>query len=151
MGYDRQSDRWEAAPPVYSGFGNSGIETSARDLARFATALQKRQLLRSESYAEMLAPARLANGELVSFPFRGEPAGYGLGWFLTEACGNPVAMHGGTIAGFSSALYWAVERDLTSLALSNGKARPDRTAIAEWPALMALRDALDCPQAGATG
>lgn len=145
-GYDRQEDRWQPAPPVYSGFGNSGIETSARDLARFAAALQERRLLRSESYADMLAPSRLASGEAVGFPFRGEPASYGLGWFLTELCGNKVALHGGTIAGFSSALYWAVERDLSALALSNGKARPDRTAIAEWPALAAVRSALDCPQ-----
>lgn len=146
MGYDRQEDRWQPAPPVYSGFGNSGIETSARDLARFAAALQERRLLQPESYAEMLAPARLASGERVGFPFRGEQASYGLGWFLTSLCGNPVALHGGTIAGFSSALYWAVERDLSALALSNGKARPDRTAIAEWPALAVLRSALDCAQ-----
>jgi D-alanyl-D-alanine carboxypeptidase len=144
-GNDLVEGAWQPAPPVYSGFGNSGIETNARDLARFAAALQQRRLLRPESYAAMLAPGRLANGEAVTFPFRGQPSSYGLGWFLTRMCGRQVALHGGTIAGYSSALYWAVEGDVSTLALSNGKARPDRTAIAEWPALAALRQALNCP------
>lgn len=41
--------------------------------------------------------------------------------------------------------FRAVDTDVTTFALSNGKARPDRTAIAEWPALAALRQVLNCP------
>lgn len=145
-GYDLIDGRWQPAAQVYSGFGNSGIETNARDLARFAAALQDRRLLRSDSYGAMLAPARLANGEQVSFPFRGAPSSYGFGWFLTSMCGRSVALHGGTIAGFSSSLDWAIDDRLSTFALSNGKARPDRTAIAEWPALAMLRHGLNCRQ-----
>jgi D-alanyl-D-alanine carboxypeptidase len=143
-GYDLVEGHWQAAPPVHSGFGNSGIETSARDLARFAAGLQERRLLRAESYTAMLAPARLANGGAVSFSFRGAPTSYGLGWFLTSVCDRPVALHGGTIAGFSSSLYWAPGASISAFGLANGKARADRSGIAEWPASEAFREALGC-------
>jgi D-alanyl-D-alanine carboxypeptidase len=144
QGHDWQEESWRAAPAIYSGFGNSGIESTAADLARFAAALQRRQLLRPESYRAMLAPAVLASGEKVDFPFRDVPASYGLGWFLTDFCGNPVATHGGTIAGFSAGLFWATGRPLSAVALANGKSGPDRIGVAEKIAAKLLRGALSC-------
>jgi len=144
VGFDWQGG-WQPAPAVYSGYGNSGIESTAHDLAAFAAALQQRRLLRPESYAEMLAPARLASGAPVAFPFRDMPrTSYGFGWFLTEQCGARVATHGGTIAGFSSNLSWAVERGVSVAVLSNGKSGPDRIGLADKIAGAALRRALAC-------
>jgi D-alanyl-D-alanine carboxypeptidase len=143
-GYDWQDGSWTAAPPVYSGFGNSGIETTSADLAAFALALQRGRLLRPESTAQMLAPAMLATGQPVTFPFRGAPASYGMGWFLTELCGTRIVTHGGTIAGFSANLSWAPERRLSVGALSNGKSGPDRVGVADKLASAAMRTALGC-------
>ena len=92
----------------------------------------------------MLAPAALASGAPVRFPFRGSPSSYGLGWFLAEMCGEPVATHGGTIAGFSANLSWARRRRIAIVALANGKALPDRTGVVDRPAAAALRTALGC-------
>ena len=143
-GHDWEEGGWRPAPAVYSGFGNSGIESTAADLARFAAALQQRRLLRPESYAEMLTPARLASGAIVEFPFRGTPSSYGLGWFLSEFCGRRVAFHGGTIAGFSSGLFWSLDPQISALALANGKSGPDRTGVAEKIAQSAFRSGLSC-------
>lgn len=145
-GHDWEEGQWRAAPPVYSGFGNSGIESTAADLVRFATALQRRRLLSPQSYAEMLTPARLASGAAVEFPFRGARAGYGLGWFLGEYCGRRVAFHGGTIAGFSSSLFWSPDPRLSALALANGKSGPDRVGVADKIAEAAFRSGLNCPE-----
>ena len=145
VGFDWQESGWQPASPVYSGYGNSGIESTARDLARFAAALQQRRLLRSESYEAMLAPARLASGAPVSFPFRdASQTSYGFGWFLSEQCGTRVAIHGGTIAGFSSNLSWALDRGVSVAVLSNGKSGADRIGLADKIAAAALREALGC-------
>ncbi len=144
QGHDWQEETWRPAPAIYSGFGNSGIESTAADLARFAAALQRRRLLRAESYRAMLAPAVLASGKKVDFPFRDAPSSYGLGWFLTDFCGNPVATHGGTIAGFSASLFWATGRPLSAVAVANGKSGPDRIGIAEKIGAKVLRGALTC-------
>jgi CubicO group peptidase (beta-lactamase class C family) len=54
-GYDWDGEKWVAAPPIYSGFGNSGIESTLSDLTRFAEALHDRKLLRPASYTLMLS------------------------------------------------------------------------------------------------
>jgi CubicO group peptidase (beta-lactamase class C family) len=146
LGRDWVEGRWTAAPPVYSGFGNSGIESTSADLAAFAVALNERRLLSAESYREMLSPAVLASGERVSFPFRGAPSSYGLGWFLADSCGAQVAAHGGTIAGFSANLSWVPQRRIAVAALSNGKSGPDRIGLADKIAGAALRSGLHCAE-----
>ena len=143
-GYDWQDGRWVPASKVYSGYGNSGIESTAADLARLATALQQRRLLRRSSYAAMLAPGKLGSGAPLSFSFRDAPTSYGFGWFLVEQCGAKVATHGGTIAGFSSNLSWAVDRDVTVVSLTNGKSKADRIGLADKISAAALKSALRC-------
>jgi CubicO group peptidase (beta-lactamase class C family) len=144
-GYDWQDGAWKSAPPVYSGYGNSGIETTAADMIRFARALHARQLLSPSSYRQMLAPAVLSTGDRVEFPFRDlKKTSYGLGWFLMDVCGQFVAAHGGTIAGFSSNLSWAPKTRVSVIVLSNGKSLPDRTGVVDKPAARALRTALGC-------
>jgi CubicO group peptidase (beta-lactamase class C family) len=143
-GYDWIDGRWTAAPPVYSGFGNSGIESTSSDLAAFAVALNERRLLSPDSYETMLTAPVLASGERLSFSFRGAASSYGFGWFLTDVCGERVATHGGTIAGFSANLSWTPERGIAVAALSNGKSGPDRIGLADKIATAGLRSALAC-------
>lgn len=144
VGHDWTGKHWQAAPPVHAGYGNSGIETTVSDMARFARALQRRALLRPESYAAMLTPQKLASGEVIEFPFRNEPTKFGLGWFLNDICGIHVASHGGTIAGFSSNLSWVIDRREAIAVLSNGKAGPDRIGLADKVAVAAIRAGLGC-------
>lgn len=143
-GYDWQTGRWQAAPPVYSGYGNSGIETTVDDLAQFALALQRRRLLNPGSYAAMLKPQKLASGEVIRFDFRDSPTGYGLGWFVSDMCGVMVASHGGTIAGFSANLSWAPDRAYAIGVLSNGKSGANRIGVADEVATAAMRAGLGC-------
>lgn len=144
-GYDWVENRWVEAPPVYSGFGNTGIETTIADLVRFAQGLHQRRMLSRASYVDMLTPGRLRSGAPLEFPFRGALVGYGLGWFLGRVCGEPVAFHGGTIAGFSSMLQWFPARNFSVAALANGKSHPDRLGVAEKiAASAATAKALGC-------
>ena len=93
----------------------------------------------------MLAPAVLNSGKPVEFPFRdSRQTSYGLGWFLIDVCGQPVVAIGGTIAGFSSNLSWAVQKNVSAIGLSNGKARPDRTGVADRVVTAMMVTALGC-------
>lgn len=144
IGHDWEDSQWRSAPAVYSGFGNSGIESTTADLARFAAALQERRLLSALTYADMLAPARLNSGAMAQFRFRDVQAHYGLGWFLAEYCGKRSAFHGGTIAGFSSSLFWSLDTAMSSVVLANGKSGPDRIGVADKIAQAAFKRSMNC-------
>jgi CubicO group peptidase (beta-lactamase class C family) len=132
VGYDLVEGRLERAPHVFSGWGNSGIEASVLDLAAWAAALERRELLAPGSYEAMYAPARLASGEEARFGFGGAAgSGYGLGWFLSSQRGEPLITHGGAIAGFSSIVNRFPQRRLTIIVLSNGKQGADRMGQAD--------------------
>lgn len=71
-----------------------GIRTTAGDLVKWELALQEGRVLTPASMREMLAPARLTNGDLV-------PAG--LGWAHYPLRGGVVVGHGGGFrTGYSS-------------------------------------------------
>ncbi|HEX2080513.1 MAG TPA: serine hydrolase domain-containing protein [Longimicrobium sp.] len=132
VGYDRVEGRLERAPHVFSGWGNSGMEASVLDLAAWAAALERQELLAPRSYQAMYAPARLASGAEARFEFGGAPqSGYGLGWFLSSYRGEPLITHGGAIAGFSSIVNRFPGRRLTIIVLSNGKQGEDRMGQAD--------------------
>ena len=131
-GYDWVDGRLQPAPYVFSGWGNSGVESSVLDLARWAAALDRGGLLRAESHREMFSRVDLSDGTPVAFGFRDDPAAsYGSGWFLTRQGGRPVQTHGGAIAGFSALITRIPELRATIIVLSNGKDRGDRIAQAE--------------------
>lgn len=138
-GYDLVDGQLVRAPHVFSGWGNSGIESTVLDLARWAAALQRGALLRAESYRVMLERGRLGSGEAADFEFGGARSGYGFGWFLTSYRGAELRTHGGAIAGFSSIVNWFPRDGWTVIVLSNGKQGADgrgqadgiATAIAE--------------------
>ena len=125
VGYDFVDGELRAAPHVYSGWGNSGIESTANDLAKFAAAIDRGRLLRAGSYRKMFTSAT------PPFEFHGAPAGYGFGWFITTANGRPLITHGGAIAGFSSMIDYYPSERLSIVVLSNSKQGADRAGQAE--------------------
>jgi CubicO group peptidase (beta-lactamase class C family) len=130
-GYELADGRLIEAPHVFSGWGNSGIETNVLDIARFAVALERRALLRSSTYDLMYTPGRLANDSLPKFTSNGVPTLFGLAWFLQSYRGVELINHGGAVAGFSSVLNRFVHAGWTIIVLSNGKQGTDRRAQAD--------------------
>jgi CubicO group peptidase (beta-lactamase class C family) len=130
-GYDLVDGVPQRAPHVFSGWGNSGIETTVEDLAQWAQSLQRRTLLSVTSDRAMFTPGRLAADTALNFPFRGARAAYGLGWFLTTDRGDSLFTHGGAIAGFSSVMHRLPGRGWTLIVLSNLKQGADRQGEAE--------------------
>jgi CubicO group peptidase (beta-lactamase class C family) len=131
LGYDLVEGRNVEAPHVFSGWGNSGIETTAEDLARFAAALERRELLSGAAYQQMFAPGMLASGAPAGFRFGDAQAHYGMGWFLTTYKGRTLHTHGGAIAGFSSILNRFPDEGYFIIVLSNGKQGADRLGQAD--------------------
>jgi CubicO group peptidase (beta-lactamase class C family) len=134
-GYDLVDGRLERAPHVFSGWGNSGIETNVLDLARWAAALHRGALLSPAAHRAMYTPGRVAAGaqgdRAARFPFSGAASGYGLGWFLTSAGGTELVTHGGAIAGFSSVVNRYPATGITIVVLANGKQGADRLGQAD--------------------
>lgn len=141
VGYDLVEGELIRAPHVFSGWGNSGIESTVLDIAKWAAAIQSRSLLQPGSYAAMFTPARLGSGAVVEFPFGGAPSSYGFGWFLTRDHEADLITHGGAITGFSSIVNWFPKEELMMIVLSNGKQGPDRRGQADGIA-RAIADAL---------
>lgn len=127
LGYDLVDHTLQVAPHIFSGWGNSGIESSASDLAAFAQSIERRSLLPPAFYDTLVRPANLASGTAVSFVFRGLPASYGLGWFLLD---GRSAQHGGAIAGFQSSFERFTD-GWTIIVLTNGKQGVDGQGQAE--------------------
>ncbi|HEY0143960.1 MAG TPA: serine hydrolase domain-containing protein [Thermoanaerobaculia bacterium] len=131
VGYDLANGEPQRAPHVFSGFGNSGIETSLRDLVRWAKAVEQRKLLRPQTYDLLFGPGKLASGETAKFDFGGASSTYGLGWFLSSYEGETLVTHGGAIAGFSSIVNVFPRQGWTIIVLSNGKQGSDRRGQAD--------------------
>jgi CubicO group peptidase (beta-lactamase class C family) len=142
IGYDSVDGKPVTAPHVFSGWGNSGIETTATDLARWSAAVRRGDLLREESWREIFTPAKLASGDVVNVDLAGLPSSsYGFGWVLTTYRGSALRSHGGAIAGFSSIVNWFHKDGWIVIVLCNGKQGADRMGQANAMA-RALADAL---------
>jgi CubicO group peptidase (beta-lactamase class C family) len=130
-GYDLVNGRNVEAPHVFSGWGNSGIETTIEDLTRFAVAIDRRDLLSSTTWALIFSSGTLATGAPATFTFADARTHYGLGWFLTTYKGKTLHTHGGAIAGFSSIFNRFPDDGYTVIVLSNGKQGIDRLGQAD--------------------
>ncbi|MBK8098156.1 MAG: serine hydrolase [Planctomycetes bacterium] len=115
-------------PYVSGGFGSGGIALSAADLANFAVALQRGQLLSAARLAQASTPARLASGEEARCSVLSDDDRYGYGWFLSAMAGHRLLTHGGAIQGFSANLYHFPAERLTIAVVANCKARDDGQA-----------------------
>ncbi|HEY1938995.1 MAG TPA: serine hydrolase domain-containing protein [Candidatus Angelobacter sp.] len=95
----------------------SGINSTARDMGNFVTALYSAKLVTKSTLEQMLTPARTRDGKETI---------YGLGFFL----GGPIgaykglkeAGHGGDQQGFSAILYLVPEKQFGVVILSNMEA-----------------------------
>ncbi|MFN2602573.1 MAG: serine hydrolase domain-containing protein [Gemmatimonadaceae bacterium] len=130
-GYERINGELSEVPQVFSGWGNSGIETTVGDLAKFTTALDRRLLLRPSTYDLMYTPGRLANDSVIRFSANGIPSSFGFAWFIQNYRGAYLLEHGGAVAGFSSQLNRFVRDGWTIIVLSNGKQGADRRGQAD--------------------
>src|SRR5467141_2697033 len=91
------------APTVYNRYmcDAVGFSSTAEDLVKFDSALLKPGFLRAETL-ELLFTSQQTD--------RGEPTGYGIGWFVsTDSLGHRWVFHGGSSVGGSTA--FGVDRD----------------------------------------
>lgn len=110
---------WDRDPPVSaagSTFSAGGLQSTARDLCRWAQALDRGHVLTSRTRERMWRPATLSDGSL---------AGWGFGWVVEDHLGGRVVAHGGGTAGFSCWLRRDLAMDLTTVVLTNQNGRAD--------------------------
>lgn len=95
----------------------SGINSTARDMGNFVTALYGAKLVTQSTLEQMLRPARTHDGKETI---------YGIGFFLGGPIGSykglKEAGHGGDQQGFSSILYLLPEKQFGVVILSNMEA-----------------------------
>jgi D-alanyl-D-alanine carboxypeptidase len=92
------------------GYSAGSLCSSASDLRRWSEALTSGLVVTPQSYEQMTARTRLADGRTVGY-------GYGLG--LGIRYGERVVEHGGSILGFLSYLGWYPEPDVRIAVLVN--------------------------------
>jgi len=92
----------------------SGINSTARDMGAFVTALYAGKLVSRATLERMLTPSTTRDGK---------PTIYGLGFFVGGPIGKHDGLrevgHGGDQQGFSSVLYLLPEREFGVVVLSN--------------------------------
>ncbi|MEL6555245.1 MAG: serine hydrolase domain-containing protein [Cyanobacteria bacterium J06621_11] len=89
--------------------GSGSVTSNVLDLARWAIALQKGQLLSAESKAEM---EQFSTATVLS-------RGYGLGWFVGNIGNHKTVAHGGNLWGYSTAIAQFPNDELTVIVLTN--------------------------------
>lgn len=96
--------------------GGGGLHSTVDDLARWLSAIDRRELLRPSSWDAMLTEG-LDN--------------YGLGVMVGEVGGEGIVHHGGSINGFESWVALFPERDLQVVVLSNLASESDERLNAQ--------------------
>ncbi|MEM8505774.1 MAG: serine hydrolase domain-containing protein [Cyanobacteria bacterium P01_D01_bin.1] len=99
--------------PMFLGAGS--VTSNAVDMARWAIALQKGQLLTPASHVEMQQFSTMNSGRA---------ADYGLGWFLDTINGRDMISHGGNLWGYSSSIMRFPEDKLSIVVLMNKDNEP---------------------------
>jgi CubicO group peptidase (beta-lactamase class C family) len=128
---------------VSGGHGSGGISLSAQDLAAFALALQRGELLPQAELDAAWTPARLADGRPVTVQLNEGTDSYGFGWFITRVAGHRLLTHGGGITGFSANLYHFPDERITIGVLANAKGRDDGAAPVDSIARMIAEACLE--------
>lgn len=100
-----------------------GYVTTVVDLAKFAAAVMTGQLVRSDSFRQMITPATLSNGETID---------YGQGWGLEreEWHDDRWVFHGGSSPGVSGMLALMPKHRFAVAILTNLEDSPDRSDFA---------------------
>jgi N-acyl-D-aspartate/D-glutamate deacylase len=106
--------------PKLNTTADGSLYFSIRDLLAWQAAVQRRAILKPESWDLILTPVRLNSGK--TYP-------YGFGWSLDERGGKPLQQHGGSWQGFKTQLSRFIGDDLTIIVLANlAQADPARFA-----------------------
>lgn len=101
-------------------YGSWSIYSTARDLLRFAAALDGDLLMSAEMHGVAFAPATLDDGELAcAVSSYDSSSSYGLGWQVGTHFGEPYFGQDGVRFGYTSALLHFPEHDLTVIVLAN--------------------------------
>lgn len=112
------NQEWVA--PALNTTADGSLYWSVRDLVAWDTAVMRRQILKPESWREILTPVRLTSGK--TYP-------YGMGWALEERGGKPLQEHGGAWQGFRTQLSRFTGDSLDIIVLANAAyADPARIA-----------------------
>jgi len=101
--------------PVFVAYPTSfstaaGLVSTAREVARYSTALDAGQFLSATTRALAYTPARGANNQILP---------YGLGWFISTVSGHTLVWHYGYWTGNSSLIIKEPSRGLTFVVLTN--------------------------------
>ena len=89
-----------------------GVQSTIRDLARFAAALSAGTLLPLTAQEQMWTPGRLGDGTFAEVA----GIGYGFGWFLEKFNGHREVYHGGSTG---TCLYRLPDDGLSTIVLTN--------------------------------
>jgi len=93
-----------------AGLGAGTVLSSARDMAKWALSLEKRTLLKPESWKAVFEQVKLGSGR---------PYPYGFGWFLDDIAGHPFIHHGGNTLGQSAVIANFPDEKVWVVALTN--------------------------------
>lgn len=105
-------ERMRPVPVAYpTSFSSAaGLVSTARDVARYSTALDAGMFLSAGTRARAYTPARGAGNRVLP---------YGLGWFISAVNGHTLVWHYGYWTGNSSLIIKEPGRGLTFVALTN--------------------------------
>jgi hypothetical protein len=92
-------------------WASGGLASTARDLAKWHTALMRGELLTPDELRTMTRPFRLNDGS---------DAPMALGWFAENRGGNSVIQHSGGMSGFVSQTIVSLDERCSVAALTNG-------------------------------
>jgi len=90
--------------------GDSGLVSTAGDLAKWTTALAAGQLVSAATLKQMIMPGTLTDGT---------PAAYGLGLVVTQYKGQTLVGHSGAVPGYSSSIFYFPDSKLAVILLCN--------------------------------
>jgi N-acyl-D-aspartate/D-glutamate deacylase/CubicO group peptidase (beta-lactamase class C family) len=93
-------------------FSAGSLESTVEDLMRWQIALRSGKVVSPESYRLMTTPGRLNSGE---------QTGYGFGLFVRQSEWRRTIQHGGGIHGFTCALNYYPDEDVTLALLTNSR------------------------------
>ena len=104
--------RMRPVPVAYPASFSSaaGLVSTARDVARYSTALDAGQFLTAATRTLAYTPSRGAGNRILP---------YGLGWFISTVSGHTLVWHYGYWTGNSSLIIKEPSRGLTFVALTN--------------------------------
>jgi CubicO group peptidase (beta-lactamase class C family) len=105
---DRRRPVFVAYPALFS--SAAGLVSTARDVARYSTALDAGQFLSAATRTLAYTPSRGAGDRILP---------YGLGWFISTVSGHTLVWHYGYWTGNSSLIIKEPARGLTFVALTN--------------------------------